>query len=106
VNLSSVAATLGSPNERVHYAASKGAVNSFTVGLAKEVARQGIRVNAVTPGLNETEMTPPDRNARIAPSIPIGRAGQPDELASAILFLLSDEASYMVGANLVVSGGR
>ena len=106
VNISSVGAIHGSVGERVHYAATKGAVNSFTTGLSKEVIRQGVRVNAVSPGLIETDMNPPDRLARLVPSVPINRAADPIEVARAVLFLLSDEASYMVGANMVVSGGR
>ena len=106
VNISSVGAIHGSVGERVHYAATKGAVNSFTTGLSKEVIRQGIRVNAVSPGLIETDMNPPDRLARLVPSVPINRAADTIEVAHAVLFLLSDEASYMVGANMVVSGGR
>jgi NAD(P)-dependent dehydrogenase (short-subunit alcohol dehydrogenase family) len=106
VNLGSVAAALGSPGERVHYAASKGAVVSMTIGLAKEVVRSGIRVNCVSPGLTETEMNPQDRLDRLVPSVPIGRVGDPAEIARAILFLLSPEASYIVGVNLTVSGGR
>jgi NAD(P)-dependent dehydrogenase (short-subunit alcohol dehydrogenase family) len=106
VNLGSVAERLGSPGERVHYAASKGAVVALTTGLGREVARSGIRVNCVSPGLTETEMNPADRLARLVPSVPIGRVAAPEEIARVILFLLSEEASYMTGANLTVSGGR
>jgi len=110
VNLSSAAATLGSPNEFVHYAASKGAIDSFTIGLAREVAREGIRVNAVTPGLIETDIHAsvgdPGRLARLAPAVPMGRGGTADEVAETILWLMSDAASYVTGANLRVSGGR
>jgi len=106
VNIGSVMARLGAPGERVHYAASKGAILSFSIGLAKEVAGVGIRVNCVSPGLTVTEMNPTDRIARIAPSIPVGRAGSPEEIAEVILFALSARASYLVGAEIVVSGGR
>ena len=106
VNLGSVAARLGSPGERVHYAASKGAIVSMSHGLAKEVIRSGIRVNCVSPGLTETEMNPADRLARLLPGVPIGRVGEPSEIAKVILFLLSDESSYMVGVDVTVSGGR
>lgn len=110
VNISSVAAALGSPGEYTWYAASKGAIDSFTLGLAKEVAQEGIRVNAVSPGLIETEIHAaggnPDRIAQVAPNIPLGRAGTPQEIAEAALWLLSEEASYVTGAILRVSGGR
>jgi NAD(P)-dependent dehydrogenase (short-subunit alcohol dehydrogenase family) len=106
VNLGSVAAVRGSPGERVHYAASKGAVVSMTVGLAQEVARCGIRVNTVSPGLTETEMNPAERLARLVPTVPIGRVADPEEVARVILFLLSEEASYVLGVNVTVSGGR
>jgi len=106
VNLGSVAAVRGSPGERVHYAASKGAVVSMTIGLAHEVARLGIRVNAVSPGLTETEMNPAARLARLVPTVPIGRVADPEEVARVILFLLSEEASYVLGVNVTVSGGR
>lgn len=106
VNISSVGALIGSPNERVHYAASKGAVNSFTIGLAKEVIRSGIRVNAVSPGLTSTRMNSQERIDRIAPTIPIGRAAMPEEIAQAAIFLLSPESSYIVGENIMVTGGR
>ena len=106
VNIGSVAATLGGAGERVHYAASKGAVISMTIGLAKEVAREGIRVNCVSPGLIETDMNPADRLARLVPSVPIGRVGKVDEIARVALFLLSPASSYMIGTNVVVSGGR
>ncbi|WP_143343237.1 SDR family oxidoreductase, partial [Crossiella equi] len=109
VNISSAAATLGSPNEYVHYAATKGAVDSMTVGLAKELAPEGIRVNAVAPGTVHTDihaaMGDPDRPARMAERIPVGRAGQPEEIASAVAWLLNDEASFTTGAVLRVAGG-
>jgi NAD(P)-dependent dehydrogenase (short-subunit alcohol dehydrogenase family) len=106
VNLGSVAAVHGSAHERVHYSASKGAVVAMTNGLAKEVARVGIRVNCISPGLTETEMNPQERIDRIVPTIPIGRVAEPVEIARAILFMLSDEASYILSVNLTVSGGR
>ena len=110
VNVSSRASELGSPGEWVHYAASKGAVDSFTSGLAKEVAGEGIRVNAVNPGLVDTElhaaMGAPDRVARLGPSAPIGRAATAAEIAEVILFLSSDAAGYVVGARVPVGGGR
>ncbi len=106
VNLGSVAVQHGSAFERVHYSASKGAIVAMTNGLAKEVARVGIRVNCVSPGLTVTEMNPEDRIARILPSIPIGRTADPEEIARPILFLLSDEASYVVGINVTAGGGR
>ncbi len=110
VTVSSRASQLGSPGEWVHYAASKGWVDTLTLGAARELAPRGIRVNAVLPGLIDTAIHEkagkPDRVADMAPSIPLGRAGTPDEVARAILFLLSDEASYITGALLPVSGGR
>nr|WP_132453873.1 SDR family oxidoreductase [Paraburkholderia sp. BL8N3] len=106
VNVSSVAAVNGSAGERVHYATSKGAVSSMTIGLAKEVAREGIRVNAVSPGLTFTEMNEPGRIDGLAHVVPIGRGAQPEEIASGILWMLSDEAGYVLSANLVISGGR
>ena len=106
VMLSSVAATLGSAGEYVWYAASKGAVDSMTIGLARELAGDGIRVNAVAPGIIATEIHPPGRLERLAPLTPIGRAGTPDEIAESVLFLLSDASSYTTGTVLRVSGGR
>ena len=106
VNLSSVAAQLGSPGEYVHYAASKGAIDSFTVGLGREVADEGIRVNAVAPGLIDTEMNPGERQARLAPNIPIRRVGLAAEVAEAVAWLMSPAASYVTGTTLTVSGGR
>ena len=106
VNLASVAAVRGGAHERVHYAASKAAIVAMTTGLAHEVARQGIRVNAVSPGLTETELNPAERLARLVPTVPIGRVAAPEEIARVILFLLSPAASYMVGVNVTVSGGR
>ncbi|MDT3735787.1 MAG: SDR family oxidoreductase [Denitratisoma sp.] len=110
VNLSSVASTLGSPNEYVDYAASKGAIDTFTVGLAKEVAAEGIRVNAVRPGVIYTDIHAdggePGRVDRVKSAVPMLRGGQPEEVAKAILWLLSDEASYSTGAILDVAGGR
>ena len=110
VNISSGAATLGSPGEFIHYAASKGAINTMTLGLSKELAREGIRVNAIEPGMIDTEMQTASgdlgRMARIVPTVPMARAGLADEVAGPILFLLSDAASYMTGAILRVAGGR
>jgi len=110
VNVSSRAAGLGSPNEFIGYAASKGAVDSLSIGLSKEVAAEGIRVNIVSPGLIETEIHAaagiPERLAKLAPGNPMPRAGMPEEVAEAILWLLSDAASYVTGANIFVSGGR
>lgn len=106
VNVSSVAGTNGGSGGRVHYAASKGAINAFTLGLAKEVAGEGITVNAFSPGLTWTDLNPPGRVERLGPTVPIGRAGTAEEMAAGILWLLSDEAAYCVGANLVMSGGR
>lgn len=110
VNLSSVAARLGAPGQYVDYAASKGAVDTFTVGLAKEVASEGIRVNAVRPGIIETEIHAsgglPDRARDMAPQVPMQRAGSAEEVARSIVWLLSDEASYCTGAFLDVTGGR
>jgi NAD(P)-dependent dehydrogenase (short-subunit alcohol dehydrogenase family) len=110
VNVSSAASRLGSPGEYVDYAASKGAVDTMTVGLAKEVAAEGIRVVAVRPGLIETEIHAsggqPDRLDRLRAQIPMQRVGQPDEVAATIEWLCSDAASYVTGAILDVSGGR
>jgi NAD(P)-dependent dehydrogenase (short-subunit alcohol dehydrogenase family) len=110
VLLSSVAADIGGPNEYVWYAASKGAIESITYGLSKELAGDGIRVNCVSPGASETRVHAdagtPDKLARIAPMIPMGRAGKPEESAAAVMFLLSDAASYISGTVLRVAGGR
>lgn len=106
VNVSSIAATLGVPGSGVLYAASKGAVNSLTIGLSQEVAGEGIRVNAVAPGLTSTDMPPAERLERDGPKLPIGRAAHPNEVAEAIYWLLSEKASYVAGANLQVSGAR
>jgi NAD(P)-dependent dehydrogenase (short-subunit alcohol dehydrogenase family) len=110
VNLSSMAARLGAPGEYLDYAASKGAVDTFTVGLAKEVAAEGIRVNAVRPGLIHTDIHAsggePGRIARLQGTVPMQRGGAPEEVAHAILWLLSDEASYVTGTVIDVAGGR
>lgn len=110
VNMGSMAAVLGMSGDYVWYAASKGALNSFTVGLAREVIGEGIRVNAVSPGLIDTDIHAaagqPDRAERLKSVIPIGRFGQPEEVAESVLYLMSDQASYVVGANLSISGGR
>jgi NAD(P)-dependent dehydrogenase (short-subunit alcohol dehydrogenase family) len=110
VNISSAATTLGSPNEYVAYAASKAAINTMTIGLAKEVGHEGIRVNAVEPGLIETEIheaAGPGRLERLSPSVPLGgRSGTAEEVAGPVLFLMSDAASYMTGAIVRVGGGR
>jgi NAD(P)-dependent dehydrogenase (short-subunit alcohol dehydrogenase family) len=110
VNMSSLAARTGSAGEWVHYAASKGAIDSFTIGLAREVATEGIRVNAVAPGLIETGLHAangePGRLQRLMGSIPMGRAGLPAEMAEGVLWLLSPAASYTTGAILEMGGGR
>jgi NAD(P)-dependent dehydrogenase (short-subunit alcohol dehydrogenase family) len=109
LDVSSTAAHRGSPGEWVPYAASKAAVETMTLGLAKEVAAEGIRVNAVAPGLVHTDLHAaagmPDRPDRIAPMIPMGRAGQPNEIAEGIVWLLSPAASFVTGAVLPISGG-
>lgn len=106
VMLSSMAAEIGAANEYTWYAAAKGAVNTMTLGVAREVAKEGIRINAVSPGAIETEIHEPGRLERIGPLLPMGRPGKAEEVAEAILFLLSDAASYITGAVLNVSGGR
>ena len=110
VNISSIAARFGSPFEYIDYAASKGAIDTFTMGLAKEVVAEGIRVNCVRPGIINTELHAKGgeagRIARIAPTIPMQRAGEVDEIAKTVLWLASDEASYITGSLVDVSGGR
>jgi NAD(P)-dependent dehydrogenase (short-subunit alcohol dehydrogenase family) len=110
VLLSSAASRLGSPGEYVDYAASKGAVDTLGLGLAREVSGEGIRVNVVRPGIIETDIHAsggqPDRAARLGPTAPIGRAGRAGEIAAAVVWLLSDEASYCTGSVLDVAGGR
>ena len=110
VNLSSIAAKLGGPGEYVDYASAKGAIDTFTIGLAKELGPDGIRVNAVRPGIINTEIHAssgdPARLGRIGAMAPVGRYGEPEEIAAAILWLCSDEASYTTGALLDVAGGR
>jgi NAD(P)-dependent dehydrogenase (short-subunit alcohol dehydrogenase family) len=110
VNLSSAAARIGSPGQYVDYAAAKGAIDTFTVGLAREVATEGIRVNAVRPGIIETDIHAsgglPERAKQMAPMVPMQRAGSADEVAQAIVWLLSDAASYTTGAVIDVTGGR
>ncbi len=110
VNISSTAARLGSPNEYIDYAASKGALETFTTGFAKEVAREGIRVNCIRPGHIYTEMHAsggePNRVDRVKDTIPLGRGGQPEEVAKAILWLASSDASFITGTFLDVTGGK
>ena len=110
VNVSSIAAKLGAPGEYVDYAAAKAAIDTFTVGLAKEVASEGIRVNAVRPGIIRTEIHAasgdPGRLERIGATAPVGRPGEPEEVARTILWLLSEEASYLAGSIVDVAGGR
>ena len=106
VNVSSRAASMGMPGEYVHYAASKAAVNALTTGLAAEVVAEGIRVASVSPGLIDTEIQMPERFARLAPTTPMRRAGTAEEVAEAVVWLLSDKASYVTGADLLVTGGR
>jgi NAD(P)-dependent dehydrogenase (short-subunit alcohol dehydrogenase family) len=106
VLLSSIAAVTGGATEYVFYAAAKGGVDALTNGLAREVAMEGVRVNAIRPGPTDTEIHEPGRLARITPLLPMKRPGEPNEIAEAILFLLSDAASYITGAVLNVSGGR
>jgi NAD(P)-dependent dehydrogenase (short-subunit alcohol dehydrogenase family) len=110
VNISSMAATLGAPGQYVDYAASKGAIDTLTIGLSKEVASEGIRVNAIRPGIIDTDIHAsgglPDRARELAHLIPVQRPGSADEVADATLYLLSDQATYITGAILNVSGGR
>ncbi|MDG4827007.1 SDR family oxidoreductase [Asanoa sp. WMMD1127] len=111
VNVSSAAATLGSPFEYPHYAASKAALDALTLGLSKELGPEGIRVNTVQPGViytdfHGTQSGEPGRADRVGPNAPLGRAGYPDEVAAAIAWLLSDDASYVTGATIRVAGGR
>ena len=106
VLLSSIASVTGGAGEYVFYAAAKGGIDALTSGLAREVAKEGIRVNGIRPGPTDTEIHEPGRLERITPLLPMGRPGQPDEIAETILFLLSDAASYVSGAVLNVSGAR
>jgi len=109
VNVSSAAATLGSPHEYVHYAAAKSGIDALTIGLSKELAGEGIRVNAVAPGVVATGIHAaagqPDRADRIGVRIPLGRSAQPDEIAAAISWLMGPEAGYVTGAILRIGGG-
>lgn len=110
VNISSLVSKTGGAHEWVHYAASKGAINSFTIGLAREIATEGVRVNAVAPGLIESDLHgdngDPGRPARMAPSIPMQRSGEPEEIAEGVVWLLSPAASYVTGTILEIGGGR
>jgi NAD(P)-dependent dehydrogenase (short-subunit alcohol dehydrogenase family) len=106
VMVSSMAATIGGANECVWYAAAKAGVDAMVVGAAREVAKEGMRVNAVSPGVIDTEIQPPGRIDRVAPMLPMGRPGKAEEVAEAILFLLSDASCYVNGANIRVSGAR
>ena len=110
INLSSAAAKLGSPHEFVDYAASKGAIDTFTMGLAKEVATQGIRVNGIRPGLIETDIHAsygePDRAERLRTAIPMQRAGSAEEVADAVIWLASEQSSYVTSTTIDVAGGR
>lgn len=106
VNISSGAAHIGSANDSILYAMTKGAVNSLTIGLSQELARQGVRVNTLSPGLIATDMPPADKLASAGPNLPMGRPGEAEEIAHGVAYLLSDEASYTSGANLRVAGGR
>jgi len=110
VIVSSMAAKLGAPNDSIDYAGSKGAVDSMTIGLAKELGPEGVRVNGIRPGLIETDIQSasgtPDRALRLGKTTPLGRHGEPDEIGEAIVWMLSDSASYVAGAILDVSGGR
>ncbi|MFZ0610545.1 MAG: SDR family oxidoreductase [Xanthobacteraceae bacterium] len=106
VFLSSIASLTGGAGEYVFYAAAKGGVDALTNGLAREVAREGVRVNAIRPGPTRTDIHEPGRLERITPLLPMGRPGEPDEIAEAVLFLLSDAASYVSGTVLNVSGAR
>lgn len=106
VMLSSMAATIGGAGECVWYAAAKAAVDAMVIGVSREVAKEGMRVNAITPGVIDTDIQPPGRVERVGPQLPMGRTGQVSEVAEGILFLLSDAASYINGANLRVSGAR
>ena len=106
VMVSSMSATLGGANECIWYAASKGAVDSMVIGMSREVAKEGIRVNAVSPGMIDTDIQPPGRVERLMSALPQGRAGSAEEVADGIMYLLSEAASYVNGANLRVSGAR
>lgn len=106
VNISSAAARLGGAGRNVHYASTKGAIEAFTNGAAQEVAREGIRVNAVSPGVIDTEIHSPERISKVLPTLPMGRLGATEEVAEAVLWLASDQASYVSGAVVGVSGAR
>ena len=106
VMLSSMAAIIGGAGECVWYAAAKAAIDALVVGMSREVAKEGMRINAITPGVIDTDIQPPGRLERVGPMLPMGRPGKADEVAEGIMFLLSDAASYVNGANLRVSGAR
>ena len=106
INISSVAARIANPFTWVHYGASKGAIDTFTIGLAMECVEHGIKVNGLRPGLIDTNLNPEGRVKKIAPHIPLKRAGEPDEIADAVMWLLSNESSYSHGSIIDISGGR